>query len=100
MKDDKPLAFAGIWDTWKGEETPIESCAIITTSANDLSLPIHDRMPVVLRGADAEAWLDPEVEDVASLLRPYAADEMVRERVSSYVNSVKNHGPQCIEVEA
>ncbi|HZZ78706.1 MAG TPA: SOS response-associated peptidase [Gemmataceae bacterium] len=101
MKDDKPLAFAGIWDTWKGEETPIESCAIITTSANDLSRPIHDRMPAVLRGADAEAWLDPDIEDPAALtqlLRPYPPAEMVCDRVGPYVNSVKNHGPQCVEI--
>jgi putative SOS response-associated peptidase YedK len=99
MKDDTPLAFAGIWDTWKGEEHPIESCAIITTDGNELSRPIHDRMPVILRGKGADAWLDPGIEDPAALvelLRPYPAHDMVRDEVGPLVNSVKNNVPACI----
>ncbi len=99
MKDEAPIAFAGIWDCWKGEGTPLESCAIITTDANELSRPIHDRMPVILRGQEAEAWIDPGVEEPAALielLRPYAADAMMRDLVGAHVNSVKNNSPACI----
>jgi putative SOS response-associated peptidase YedK len=100
-KDDSPVAFAGIWECWKGAEQPLESCAIITTDANDLSRPIHDRMPAILCGADAEAWLDPRTEEPAillELLRPFATDAMACDRVGPLVNSVKNNGPGCIEV--
>lgn len=103
MKDDGPIAFAGIWDSWKGEEPPLESCAIITTDANELSRPIHDRMPVILRGHDAEAWIDPAIEEpaaLAELLRPHPAEAMVRDLVGTQVNSVKNNSPLCIEVVA
>lgn len=102
-KYDQPIAFAGIWDCWKGEEPALESCSIITTDANELSRPIHDRMPVLLRGADAEAWIDPAVEDarqLASLLRPFPAEEMACVAVGTLVNSVRNHGPELIRPAA
>ena len=46
---DQPMfAFAGLWERWdKGEGGPIESCTILTTSANELVKPYHDRMPVI-----------------------------------------------------
>jgi len=104
MKDDQPIALAGIWDSWTNKDEsdaqPIESCAIITTDANELAHVIHDRMPVILRGADATAWIDPEITDAFALqplLRPFPADQMLCRAVGSYVNSVKNHGSACIE---
>ena len=42
MKDESPFAFAGIWDVWRGPEISITSCAIITTTANELLATIHD----------------------------------------------------------
>jgi len=110
-KDDGPIAFAGIWDCWspphpqplsqeaRGALEPIESCGIITTDANELSRPIHDRMPVMLRGAEAAAWIDPAIEEprlLAELLRPFPAELMTCYAVGPLVNSVKNNGPQCI----
>jgi putative SOS response-associated peptidase YedK len=62
--DDKPLAFAGLWETWND----IESCTIITTEANELMAPIHDRMPVVLGDNDYATWLDPEATSLEKLL--------------------------------
>ncbi|MBI1831006.1 MAG: SOS response-associated peptidase [Planctomycetes bacterium] len=86
MKDDRPIAFAGIWDVWtesqadaNAEGAAIESCAIITTAANELARLVHDRMPVILRGTDADAWIDPAVEDPAVLLqmlRPWPAESL------------------------
>lgn len=52
MKDDRPFAFAGLWEHWKGDDEVIESCTIIVTEANDLMKPIHDRMPVILSPDD------------------------------------------------
>jgi putative SOS response-associated peptidase YedK len=46
--DGTPFAFAGLWEKWQApEDQIIESCTILTTDANDLTRPIHDRMPVV-----------------------------------------------------
>ena len=57
--DDPPFVFAGLWDEWEGPvDEPIQSCTIITTQANQLLRPLHDRMPVILNRADYAQWLD------------------------------------------
>lgn len=64
--DDNPFAFAGLWERWsKGDGEPIESCTILTTAANELVKPYHDRMPVILSPGDYDAWLDPATTDGA-----------------------------------
>lgn len=75
------------------------TACILTTEANELLAPIHDRMPVIIDPADFSAWLDSKAtpEAVASLLRPYPAGRMVAEEVSTLVNSPKNDGPGCTE---
>ena len=77
------FAFAGIWDRWESADktTAIESCAIITTEANDLVSSIHvkRRMPAILRPEEYGVWLDHSIEDANSLLpllRPFPDDEM------------------------
>lgn len=67
------FGFAGLWDRWAKEATPVETCTIITTSANALLAPIHDRMPVILPSEDYDAWLDPRIEQpevLEPMLRP------------------------------
>jgi putative SOS response-associated peptidase YedK len=102
MKSGKPFVFAGLWETWKGdaEDGPIQSCAILTTDANELARQVHDRMPVILEGADAAAWIDQGVEDAKSLvplLRPFPADKMIAAPVSTRVNKVGENDASCIE---
>lgn len=76
-----PIAFAGIWNRWVGPDFAIESCSIITTAPNGLMSPIHDRMPVILRNDDFDAWLDPEAESalIKQMLVPREWDDMVAE---------------------
>jgi putative SOS response-associated peptidase YedK len=103
LKEDRPFAFAGLWDYWDKSARPIESCTIITTDANDLVRPLHDRMPVILHRDAARQWLDAAGEDQArlqALLCPYAADEMVAYPVSSLVNSPRHDLPECIDSAA
>src|SRR5215469_15402089 len=62
MKDDSLFAFAGIWDRWRTPPGPvIESCAILTTSPNELLKDVHDRMPVILGAENYERWLSVSV---------------------------------------
>lgn len=89
MKDESPFAFAGIWDEWQGEGSSIASCAIITTMANALLSPIHDRMPVILRSEAHDTWLNGESESVRNLLTPFPASEMTSHAVSYDVNHPK-----------
>ncbi len=103
MKDKEPFAFAGVWEGWCGEDgSEIDSCAILTTDANDLLKTIHHRMPVILHPKDFDRWMDPANEKpatVADLLRPYSADKMTARPVSRRVNSPRNDDPACMEEE-
>ena len=96
----EPFAFAGLWSVWSDREgNRIPSCAIITTAANDLLRPIHDRMPVILPREMEELWLDRRVEDadpLRSVLNPHADDVMDTYEVSTLVNSAANDGPEVI----
>lgn len=98
LESGEPFAFAGLWSVWtdpKGRRIP--SCAIITTEANDLLRPIHDRMPVILPREVEEFWLDPDVDDpgaLSSLLIPCASEAMDAYQVSPLVNSAANDGPE------
>src|SRR6185295_668690 len=58
LKDGAPFAFAGIWDRWRSGDRSITSCAIITTTANELLAEIHTRMPVILRPESYDLWLN------------------------------------------
>ena len=95
MRSGEPFAFAGIWSVWKDPEgNRVPSCAIITTTANDVLEPIHERMPVVLPREMEQFWLDPSVEDPAAItdvLNPAPGDAMNAYEVSSLVNSVANN---------
>jgi putative SOS response-associated peptidase YedK len=100
LRDNQPFAFAGLWDCWKGADEPIESCTIITTEANDLSRPVHDRMPVMLTSQACALWLDPDIEDrtvLQELLKPYPPGAMECYPVATLVNSPLNNSPECIE---
>jgi putative SOS response-associated peptidase YedK len=93
------FAFAGLWELWKGPDGPLESCTLITTGANELMAPIHDRMPVILPRALWAMWLDPSVQEPAALnefLQPYPAERMRATPVSTLVNSSRNEHPDCI----
>ena len=98
MRSGEPFAFAGLWSVWRDPSgNAVPSCAIITTAANDLLRPIHDRMPVVLPKDLEELWLDLSVEDASrltSIMAPYPADALEAYEVSSLVNSFANDGPE------
>ena len=95
MKDEAPFVFAGIWDEWKRDGVSIASCAIVTTAANALLEPIHDRMPVILTEESSRLWLDPRADpaELEQLLVPFPADAMKSHPVGSNVNypKIDNH---------
>ncbi|WP_026695260.1 SOS response-associated peptidase [Peribacillus kribbensis] len=99
MKDEKPFAFAGLWDTWGRGEDLLQSCTIITTRANETASDVHDRMPVILPEEAYDDWLDPSLSDITllkSLLVPYSAEEMDKYEVSPKVNSPRNNTPELL----
>ena len=100
LKNQELFGFAGLWDTWKSPTGEfVNSCAILTTTPNELMEPIHNRMPVILPREVESVWLDQSIVDsqfLKSLLVPYPADLMMAYEVSTFVNSVKNNGPECL----
>lgn len=99
MKNRKPFAFAGLYEIWKKEGKTLVTCTIITTSPNNVTRDIHDRMPVILPEEYYDFWINPRNEDIEhlkSLLVPYPADEMEKYAVSPIVNSPKNEIVECL----
>jgi len=98
LKNDRPFAFAGIWDRWETPNETIESFSIITTQANSLIKPIHDRMPVILTGKNLDLWIRPIAREteLTSLLVSYDATAMTHYPVSTTVNSPRNDDPSCM----
>jgi putative SOS response-associated peptidase YedK len=105
LQDERPFAFAGLWERWwgpnGGDGPPLESCAIVTTAANERAAAFHDRMPVILEPDNYDLWLDPAMNDASllkALLRPYPSDQLKLDPVSVRVNNVRNDDPECIAV--
>ncbi len=98
MKDESLFAFAGIWDQWQRDDRSITSCAIITTTPNELLTPIHDRMPVILTAGEQEAWLrrDADPRELKAMLAPYPSEAMKSFPVSEKVNSALVDEPELV----
>ncbi len=100
LPDDGLFAIAGLWESWEGpDHSVVESCTLLTTEPNELVRPIHNRMPVILPPEHYDCWLDPAEQNLARLaplLRPYPADLLRADRVSTLVNSPRNDSPECI----
>ena len=101
-RDDGGLLFmAGVYESWQPQpEQWQRTFTIVTTSANELMAPVHDRMPVILPEEVVDLWLDPQEQDyekLEKLLRPISDDYLSARRVSQRANSVKNDDPSLIE---
>jgi putative SOS response-associated peptidase YedK len=96
LKHRKLFAFAGLWESWND----IETCTLLTTTANERLAPFHERMPVILNPKDYDLWLDPTLTDSKSLqplLKPFHAEEMIVYPVDIIVNKPANDTPECIQ---
>jgi putative SOS response-associated peptidase YedK len=100
LKNNQPFSFAGLYSTWTSPEgNNISTCTIITTTANKLLEPIHDRMPAIIPKEKREVWLDPTIsgrDTLLPLLKPFPAEEMEAYDVTSRVNSPRNNSPENV----
>ena len=90
LKSGEPMAMAGLWESWKAPDGSfLRTICIITTSANEIMAPIHDRMPVIISQENLQTWLQDSVEEIQELIRPYPASALqawaVNRRVSKTV---------------
>jgi putative SOS response-associated peptidase YedK len=95
-----PIAFAGLCETWTGPNgEEVDTAAVVTTPANRLLAPIHDRMPVIVAPDAFNLWLDCANVDAATatvLMMP-AADALLEcYAVSNAVNRATNDSPELI----
>lgn len=108
--DGSPLAFAGLWDTWRphgqrrtagdSEVGRLVSCTVVTTDASESLMSIHPRMPVILPVEAWARWLDPaydDVEELRGLLVTAPEGTVVPRKVRPLVNAVANDGPALVE---
>jgi putative SOS response-associated peptidase YedK len=101
LKEKKVFGFAGLWEEWLDKQTGelLETCTIITTEANDVLKPVHDRMPVILKPENYEQWLDANeknTDKLQKLLVPYPASEMSSHAISRSVNIPESNSPDLI----
>lgn len=96
LAGDRAFAFAGLWDAWTGPDGVVETCAILTTAANALVAPIHDRMPVILTGPAIARWLAGPAEALGDLMAPYPAEAMAAFAVTGRVNRPANDDAACV----
>ncbi len=102
VKNQTYFSFAGLYADWKHPTTgqEIKTYAIITTLPNELLEKVHNRMPVILREEDEDAWLNPdmvEIENIKEFLKPYPSQEMEKIAVSKRVNNPFNNDPDVIK---
>lgn len=104
--DGEPLAFAGLWETWRDPSVPrelrqkIRTCTIITTASGPDIESVHNRMPVVVEREDFDEWLDSGPLDqttLAAVLKPSPLGTLHALEVSTRVNNVRNEGPELLE---
>lgn len=100
LDNQKIFPMAGLWNTFIREDgSKLHTCTIITTEANDLMKPIHERMPVILTEEMRKKWLDPRqtnLYELSKLLRPYDSKFMKAYKVSDIVNKAGYDTPDCI----
>ena len=93
------FSFAGLWGTWNDPNgKALETCSILTTTANELTAPVHHRMPVILDSQCYDQWLDPSIKDttaVSEFLKPFDAQLMRCFAVSTRVNRTTNDDAEC-----
>ncbi len=101
MHDRRPFGMAGLWERWHGgEDTELETCTILTTAANEIMQPLHDRMPVILSPDGAARWCgeqDDELAAARATLADNANGGLVYWPVSTVVNNPRNDGPELID---
>ncbi|PSL22103.1 SOS response-associated peptidase [Shimia abyssi] len=97
IQSDDTLALAGVWQSWTQDEEVIDTCAIVTTNANDTMSRIHHRMPVVISPDDWGLWLGENGHGAATLMRAPDSSLLSFHSVDRAVNSNRASGPQLIE---
>ena len=97
MKSGEPFALGGVWESWRAPNGEVlRTCCLITTGPNDIMLPVHDRMPVIVAPSDYAMWLTGEPSDALDLVKPYPTDAMQVWPVSKRVSRSGEEGADLV----
>lgn len=100
--DHNGLLLAGLWDCWHHPESNerLESFTILTTAVVPALEFLHRRQPVMLDAASARNWLSKSTpqDSLGTFCEPRLPYDMFASPVSTYVNNVRNHGQECVEI--
>ncbi len=98
LRTGQPMAMGGLWESWRAPDgSVLRTCAIVTTGANGLMTPIHDRMPVIIAPEHWQTWLDGTPEAAARLLSPFPAEPMQAWPVHPRVSRASEDTPALIQ---
>jgi putative SOS response-associated peptidase YedK len=70
---------------------------VVTTPASSDVLPIHPRMPALLRADQLDAWLNLPFQQARALLRPAPSGSLTAVPLSTRINSVAHDDPACLQ---
>ncbi len=99
FRDGRLFAFAGLWERWVSPEGPVvQTCTLLTTAANDVVRPWHERMPVILPPDGYAAWLDPARK--AEEVQAWPAEDIQAVPASPRANSPRNEGAELLDAQA
>ena len=97
MKDGTPFALGGVWESWRAPNGDIlRTCCLITTAPNEIMMPVHDRMPVIVSPDDYAQWLTGEPVEAQALIKPYPIEDMQAWAVSRRVSRSGEEGADLI----
>ncbi|WP_305907246.1 SOS response-associated peptidase [Methylomarinum sp. Ch1-1] len=96
--DQRLFAFAGLWESWQQGSETLYSCTIVTTAANALMQPVHQRMPVVIAEQNYRSWLAPQASsgELRCLLGSDGYQDFTVSPVSDWVNNPRHDDQYCL----
>ncbi|PKM11146.1 MAG: hypothetical protein CVV13_10320 [Gammaproteobacteria bacterium HGW-Gammaproteobacteria-3] len=96
--DNRVFAFAGLWEYWQGGQETVYSCAIITTAADAVMMPIHARMPIIIAPEDYPVWLDSSnsTPDITGFEQAPAYHDMQLTPIGNRINNPVHNDAACL----
>lgn len=93
------FALAALWEIWRGGDSPLLTCTVVTTAAAPLFEPWHRRMPVILAPDECSRWLDNsrELEPDDSVFRSQLKESWHICPVSRAAGNARNKDPVVLE---
>ena len=86
-KDYRSFWLAALWERWMSPDgSELESCCVITTRANALIRPLHNRMPVIIPNEFENKWLSIQdsqgLKSLELLLTDHGSDGWITETLT------------------